>query len=95
MKRELPKSPILHGCKRSGSGSQNKLYTLLLQRSKSGTHRVAIAKEFQRQIAKLQREREKLFKKAVRTLKVVNDNYAWDYFMNDQCGYSTFLERLK
>jgi mRNA-degrading endonuclease RelE of RelBE toxin-antitoxin system len=57
--------------------------------------RVKIAKAFQKQINKLQREREKLFTKALRTLKVPDTNQAWDYLMNDQQGYSTFLEGLK
>ena len=81
--------------KEVGAGVKTNFTLCYYSAANPATHRVAIAKEFQRQIAKLQREREKLFKKAVRTLKVVNDNYAWDYFMNDQCGYSTFLERLK
>ncbi len=57
--------------------------------------RQQLAKEYQRQIAKLQREREKLYKQALRALKVEDDGYAYDYLMNDQGGHSTFLEGLK
>ena len=46
--------------------------------------RQQLAKEYQRQIAKLQREREKLYKQALRALKVKDDGYAYDYLMNDQ-----------
>lgn len=57
--------------------------------------RLAIAKGYQREIAKLQKEREKLYKKALRELKVKDDNYAWDYLFNDQQGTSRFLEGLR
>jgi len=57
--------------------------------------RQQLAKEYQREIARLQRAREKLYKQALRALKVKDDGYAYDYLMNDQCGYSFFLEGLK
>jgi hypothetical protein len=54
-----------------------------------------VAREYRRQIAKLQAEREHLYLKALVALKVVDDNYAWDYLMDNQCGFSTFEERLR
>jgi hypothetical protein len=57
--------------------------------------RLAIAKEYQRQIAKLQRERERLYRKAVRTLKFADTNQAFDWFFNDQQGTGGFLEVLR
>lgn len=56
--------------------------------------RVAIAKDFQRQIAKLEAEQAKLYKQALRTLKIKDTGYSWDYFYNDMQGYSSFLESL-
>ena len=57
--------------------------------------RLQVAREYRRQIAKLQAEREQLYLKALVALKVVDDNYAWDYLMDNQCGFSTFEERLR
>ena len=54
-----------------------------------------IAKRFQRQIAKLEAEQAKLYKQALRTLKIKDTGYSWDYFYNDQQGCSSFLEGLK
>ncbi len=54
-----------------------------------------IAKDFQKQIAKLEAEQEKLYKKALHTLKVEDTGYSWDYFFNNMPGYSSFLEGLK
>lgn len=57
---------------------------------------LAVARDFQRQIAKLQAERERLYRKALRALKVEDNNAAWDYLMGNQCGYnSTFKESSK
>ncbi len=54
-----------------------------------------IAKDFQRQIAKLEAEQAKLYKQALRTLKMPDTAIAFDYFYNDPQGYNTFLEGLK
>lgn len=53
--------------------------------------RLAIARQYQRLIAKLQREREKLYAKALRELKMQDTNLAFDWFFNDQQGKSEFL----
>ena len=53
-----------------------------------------VARAYQRQIAKLQREREKLYLEALHKLKIPATNAAFDYFMNDQQGYSAFEESL-
>lgn len=53
-----------------------------------------IAKRFQRQIAKLEAEQAKLYKQALRALKIKDTGYSFDYFMNDMQGYSSFLESL-
>ena len=53
--------------------------------------RLAIAKDFQRQIAKLQREREKLYAKALRELDMVDRSLTWDWFFNDQSGHGEFV----
>jgi mRNA-degrading endonuclease RelE of RelBE toxin-antitoxin system len=57
--------------------------------------RVAVAKDFQKQIYKLEREQERLYKKALRTLKMLDTNMAFDYFYNNQTGYNEFEEGLK
>jgi len=57
--------------------------------------RVVVAKEYQRQIAKLQAERERLYARALKALKVPDDNQAWDFLMGNQGGYNVFLEKLK
>ena len=53
--------------------------------------RLQVAKEYQRSIAKLQRERERLYAKALRELKVHDTNLAFDWFFNDQQGQGEFL----
>jgi len=55
-----------------------------------GRSRLAIAKEYQRQIAKLQREREKLYARALRELKMKDNNLTFDWFFNDQQGKGEF-----
>lgn len=57
--------------------------------------RMQIAKDFQAQIAKLEAEQEKLYKKALRTLQIKDTGYSWDYFYNNISGYSSFLEELR
>ena len=57
--------------------------------------RATIAKGYQREIAKLQTQREKLYARALRTLKVKDDNSAFDYFFNDQQGLNSFTEGLE
>jgi hypothetical protein len=57
--------------------------------------RVAIAKDFQRHISNLQRERGRLYTKALRALKVTDTAAAFVYFFNDQQGHCGFLETLK
>jgi hypothetical protein len=57
--------------------------------------RVMVARQFKQRIAKLQHEREKLFKQALRKLKIPDTNLAWDYFMNDLVGYSSLEEGMK
>lgn len=54
--------------------------------------RMKVARAYQKQIAKLQREREKLYRKALRELKVQDNNDAWYWFFNDQQGISFFAE---
>ena len=56
--------------------------------------RLQVAKEYQRSIAKLQRERERLYVKALRELKVHDTNLAFDWFFNDQQGQGEFLGML-
>ena len=58
------------------------------------TTRVQIAKDYQKQIAKLEREQNKLYAKAIKTLKVPDTTNAFDWFYNDQQGFSTFLGGL-
>lgn len=57
--------------------------------------RLSIAKQYQREIAKLQRERERLYKQALRELKLEDTNLAFDWFFNDQQGHNSFTESLK
>ena len=57
--------------------------------------RLATAREYQRQIAKLQHERERLYKQALRELKLEDTNLAFDWFFNDQQGHNSFTESLK
>lgn len=57
--------------------------------------KVQLAKECQLQIAKLKDEQDKLYAKALRTLKIKDTIEAWDWFFNDQQGHSSFLEGLK
>ena len=57
--------------------------------------RLQIAKGYQREMAKLQTERDKIYARALRTLKVKDDNSAFDYFFNDQQGFNSFAEGLK
>ena len=56
--------------------------------------RLQVAKEYQRSIAKLQRERERLYAKALRELKTLDTNLAFDWFFNDQQGQGEFLGML-
>lgn len=53
--------------------------------------RLQIAKDYQRRIAKLQREREKLYAKALRELNMVDRSLTWDWFFNDQSGHGEFV----
>jgi mRNA-degrading endonuclease RelE of RelBE toxin-antitoxin system len=57
--------------------------------------RVAVAKDFQKQIYKLEREQDRLYKRALRTLRVPDTAAAFDYFYNNQTGYNEFEEGLK
>jgi hypothetical protein len=57
--------------------------------------RLAIARDFQKQIAKLQTEREKLYAKAIKKLKLKDNSEVFDWFFNDQQGTSKFVEGLK
>lgn len=57
--------------------------------------RLAVAKDYQKQIAKLQREREKLYAKALKELKINDTNLSFDWFFNDQSGIGEFVEKLK
>lgn len=53
--------------------------------------RLVIARQYQRLIAKLQREREKLYAKALRELKMQDTNLSFDWFFNDQQGRGEFV----
>lgn len=55
-------------------------------------NRLAVAREYQRQIAKLQAEREKLYRKALRELCMSDTNLAFDWFFNNPSGYGEFVE---
>lgn len=59
------------------------------------TTRLKLAKQYQRKIAKLQRERERLYKQALRELKLLDTTLAFDWFFNDQQGHNSFTESLK
>jgi len=61
----------------------------------TGRQRVALARKYKRAIAKLQRERERLFTKALKEVYMDDTPWASDYFFRDQVGYSTFEEHLK
>ena len=52
--------------------------------------RLQTAREFQREIAYLQRERDKIYKKALKELKIADTNLAWNWFFNDQQGKGEF-----
>lgn len=56
--------------------------------------RLAIAKGYQREIAKLQKEREKLYAKALKELKIADTHWAWDWFFNDQQGQGVFTTEV-
>lgn len=53
--------------------------------------RLSIAKGYQKQITELQKEREKLYAKALRELKIHDTNLSFDWFFNDQSGSGEFV----
>jgi phage shock protein A len=56
---------------------------------------VAIARKARREINKLQGERDKLYRKALKALSLPDTNWAFDYFYNSPNeGYSTFEEEI-
>ena len=52
--------------------------------------RLQIAKQYQRKIAGLQKERDKLYAKALKELKIADTHWAFDWFFNDQQGQGAF-----
>ena len=52
--------------------------------------KLQIAKKCQREIAKLQRERDKLYAKALKELKIANTDLAFNWFYHDQQGEGEF-----
>ena len=54
-----------------------------------------IARDYQKQIAELEAMQEKLYRKALRALKVPDTAQAFDFMYNNQNGYSSWLEGLK
>jgi hypothetical protein len=57
--------------------------------------RVTIAKRAQAEIAQLEKEQQKLYRKVLRKLRILDTSPAFDYFYGNQCGYSTFEESLR
>jgi hypothetical protein len=55
---------------------------------------IVVAREYKRQIAKMQAKIDKLYYKALRTLGVSDGCDSWVYFRHDQQGFSSFEERL-
>lgn len=56
---------------------------------------VQIARAYKKQIAGLQRERERLYYKALKELRMLDTISASEYFFHDQVGYSSFEEGLR
>ena len=61
----------------------------------SEDRRVVIARRAQAEIAQLEKEQEKLYRKTLRRLRIADTSAAFDYFYANQCGISTFEEALK
>lgn len=61
----------------------------------TGAKRVAIARRYKKQMAKLQRERDRLYAKALKEVGRPDTTNAYDYFYNDQVGFSSFEEDLR
>jgi hypothetical protein len=57
------------------------------------TSRLSLAKAYQKQIADLEKEQEKLYKKALKALKLEDTTSAFDWFYNDQVGCSSFVTK--
>jgi hypothetical protein len=57
--------------------------------------RVTIAKRAQAEIAQLDKEREKIYRKTLRRLRIADTSAAFDYFYANQCGISAFEESLR
>ena len=61
----------------------------------SEDRRVTIARRAQAEIAQLGKERDKIYLKTMRRLRIEDTSAAFDYFYGNQCGHSEFEEGLK
>ena len=59
------------------------------------SERLKIARQFKKQMADLEKQRDKLFVQAIRKLNVLDTTTAFEYFYNDQVGFNSFEESLK
>ncbi len=58
------------------------------------TNDVKLARKFKQEIAQLKKAQEKLYYKAVKILSLPDNGEVWDYFFNDQVGFSGVERRL-
>lgn len=59
------------------------------------SERLKIARQFKKQMADLEKQRDRLYIQAIRKLKVADTTTAFDWFYNDQVGFNSFEESLK
>jgi hypothetical protein len=57
--------------------------------------KLQIAKQYQRKIAGLQKERDNLYTEALKNLKMPDTNTAFDWLYGNQTGHGAFTESLK